>query len=214
MVKIFIIDSTIYRQGLESILQGYPEFQVVGGASKPAEATSKIEETKPDIIVIDAFQNNGESVKSINLVKEKFPGTKIIALTQSQRDEDCLIAIHAGARAYLMKNLEPTVLADSIRLVAGGNAIVYTGQAIKLVEGLSSTSKDEARSGNNCLSPREREILHLVAQGINTREIATNCFVSQTTVKAHLRRILDKLEAKNRAQAIARAIEKGILRET
>lgn len=211
MIKVFIIDYPIYRLGLKTTLQNCPEFEVVGESTKAADALERIKDLQPDIVIMDAYAVNGEGVQAITMVRDVSPRTKVLVLTQSDKEEDFYQTIKSGAKGYLMKSLETEELLDSIRVVASGSAVVYTARAAKEWNG-NEQKRLEANHGNS-LSQREKEILRLVARGVGTREIAESLFVSQTTIKAHLRRIAEKLRAKNRAEAVAKASEMNILKE-
>jgi len=214
VINIFIIDNyTVFRYGFISILEQHPEFRVIGGAATTAEAVAKLGELQPDIIIMDIFMSGGEGVEAITLMQQKYPDVKVIIVTLSDKEEDFLKAIRAGARAYLLKNIKPTELIESIRLVATGHAIVSPLIAFRLPEEFRETNKPN-KEGFNSLTRREKEVLCLVAQGASNKEIAAHCYVSQTTAKAHLRRILEKLSVRNRAQAAALAITKGLLNQS
>lgn len=213
MVKVFIIDShPVFRFGLGSVLGGNAEFQVVGDASSVKEALPKVSQVQPDILILD-LHASGDDIDAISLLKEKCPKGKVIVLTSSEKRDEFFRAIKAGAKGYLMKNLDFGEFIDSIRLVASGSAIVYSAVAARLLTAPEGTSRD-GKNGLSSLSAREKEVLQFVARGATNKEIAVQCYVSPTTVKAHLRRILEKLEVKNRAQAVACAMEKGFFTET
>jgi len=154
----------------------------------------------------------GEGVEAINLMRQKFPDVKVIVFTLSDKEEDFLRTMRAGARAYLLKSIETAELIESVHLVATGHAIVSPLMAFRLPEEFGNTNTRN-KQGVNGLSPREKEVLCLVAQGSSNKEIAALCYVSETTAKAHLRRILEKLNVRNRAQAAALGISKGLLNE-
>jgi len=213
MVNILVIDSyAVYRYGLTSMLKEQPEFRVIGDAANTSEAVAKLGELQPDIVIIDIFMPGGEGVEAVNLMRQKFPDVKVIVFTLSDKEEDFLRAMRAGARAYLLKSIETAELIESVHLVATGHAIVSPLMAFRLPEEFGDTSKQN-RHGVNSLSPREKEVLCLVAEGASNKEIAVKCFVSQTTAKAHLRRILEKMNVRNRAQAAAMGISKGLLNQ-
>lgn len=210
MVNILIVDSNlIYRKGLISILGDYPEFRVVGEATDSREAAAKADEVQPDIVIVDIFACGGEGIEAITFLRQKFPDAKVIILTASEKEKDFFEAIKSGARGYLSKSVALTELIESIRLVASGDAIVSPSKAIRLLEEFRETN-EVSRNGGNRLTPREIEVLQLVAQGASNKEIAASCYVSETTVKAHLRKILEKLRVKNRAEAVALAANKGL----
>lgn len=208
-IKVFIIDrQPILRQGLASVVESDTDFEVVGEAANVEEALLELGNLQPNIVIMDAFKTGSGGIDAINLIREKFPEIKVIILTDSNKDVDFLNAIKAGAKGYLSKSLGPAELTDSARLVAVGGAVVYSSMGARLFGG-PRAQRD--KNGFNCLSDREREILTLVARGHKNKEIAAITYVSETTVKSHLRRILEKLNVKNRAQAVAIAMEQGLL---
>jgi len=208
MAKIFIVDElSVIRRGLASVLEAYAGYKVVGEASNIKEALPKIGEIKPDLIIIDVYRPGGGGTDAIALLQKKVPTAKVLILTDSNDKESFISSIKAGAKAYLLKASELNEIIDSIRLVATGGAVVYSSKAAKMFD------MPGERAVEDSLSAREKEVLRLVAKGQSNREIAAHCYISETTVKAHLRRISEKLDVKNRAQAVAIAIDKGLLEE-
>jgi len=213
MVNIFVIESyAVHRYGLIAMLKEHPEFRVIGDATNASEAVAQLSELQPDIVIMDVFMPGGEGVEAVNLIRQKFPDVKVIVFTLSDKEEDFLRAMRGGARAYLLKSIETAELIESVHLVATGHAIVSPLMAFRLPEEFGNNNTRN-KQGLNSLSPREKEVLYLVTQGASNKEIAIQCYVSQTTAKAHLRRILEKLNVRNRAQAAALGISKGLLNE-
>ncbi|HEY91642.1 MAG TPA: response regulator transcription factor [Dehalococcoidia bacterium] len=212
-LKIYVIEGLqVVRVGLISILKEHPEFQVVGDAGTTNEALEQMVQAEPDIVTIEPFLTGGGGVEAITRILQTFPDIKVIVLTHSDKRSDFVKAMRVGARAYLLKSLESDELINSIRLVAGGRAVVYASKAAKLFDGPSNPGNDhEYQDESDCLTNREKEILWLVAQGASNKEVASQCYVSHTTVKAHLRRISEKLDVKNRTEAVAIALAKGYL---
>ena len=195
------------RQGLAAVLEKSEGFEVVGGANNAQDALSQIGELKPDIVIMDAFSAGGDYSKDIAMIQQKYEKAKVFVLTDSARENDFIRAIGAGVKGYLSKASEVSQLIDAIRLVASEGAIVYSSTLAKLFD---STLQDTNRRLDQ-LSQREKEILNLVARGYGNKEIASRCFISEATVKAHLRRIAEKMDVKNRAEAVATAINKGLI---
>ncbi len=207
MVKVFILDEhPVIRRGLVSILEMCAECQVVGDAANTQDALPQITELKPDIVIMDAFRGNGDNIKDITVIQEKYDNAKIFILTDSKKENDFIKAISAGVKGYFSKDSEISQLIDAINLVAAGSTVVYSSKIARLFDSTFQTANqlDE-------LSQREREILGLVARGYSNRNIAEICFVSEATVKSHMRRIMEKLDVKNRAEAVTIAIEKNLL---
>jgi DNA-binding NarL/FixJ family response regulator len=212
-IRIFVVDDhPLFRYGLISVLSEYPEFQMVGDSPNALEALPRIEATHPDIVIMDVFMPNSDGIQTTSLIKQKLPSTEVIILTISDNDEIFLNAIRAGAKGYLLKGVGVMEIVDAIKLVVKGEATVSPAMASKLLERFRGNGKDNnLKHQLNGLSVREKEVLKLTAQGSSNKEIAANLFISDTTVKAHMRNILEKLRVKNRAEAVGVAISKGIL---
>jgi DNA-binding NarL/FixJ family response regulator len=211
IIRVLVADDhPIFRQGLVSLLQQYPDFKVVGQAADGIEAVAIAKQSQPDVVIMDIFMPGGNGVAAAKALKQALPQTKVVMFTVSDRDDDLFDAIKAGARGYLLKTIDLEELIDSIKLVAEGEAIISPAMATRLLEefrqGTERAVKDPA-----ALSQREREILQLVAEGTNTRQISEILYISETTVKSHLRSIMQKLHARNRAEAVALAANKGLL---
>ena len=213
MVNIVVIDSNyLYRKGVLSILADYPDFQVVSETDDSNEALIKAYEVQPDIVIIDVFEGGSDRVESISFLRQKFPGVKVIVLTFSSKEGDFILAMRAGTRGYLLKSVAPIELIECIRLVASSDAVVSPLNAIGLFEEFAKRNGANGNSGQR-LSLREKEVLRLVSRGASNKEIASNCYISETTVKAHLRKILEKMHVRNRAEAVALAATQGLLDE-
>lgn len=212
-IRIFVVDDhPLFRYGLISVLNEYPEFRVVGDASNSGDALPKIEETQPEIVIMDVFMPNSDGIKTTSLIKQKLPRTEIIILTISDNEDIFLSAIKAGAKGYILKGAGVMEIVEAIKLVANGDATVSPAMANCLLDQLRGNGRDNfIKKGFYDLSLREKEVLKLTAQGSSNKEIAANLFISDTTVKAHMRNILEKLRVKNRAEAVGVAVAKGIL---
>ncbi len=209
MIKVLVVDDhPVFRHGLISVLEKLPDFQVVGQASNGAEAVVRAKEYQPDVVTMDIRMPGGNGVESTAAIRQTLPRARVLILTVSEKDDDLFAAIKAGAKGYLLKSAELDELVDAIRLLAGNEAIVSPAMANKLIEEFQQSGSHKLEHGE--LSLREREVLQLVAQGGSNKEIAIKLFISETTVKAHLRRILEKLHVKNRAEAVAKATAKGL----
>ena len=214
MINIFVINNyEVFRQGLISILEKHDEFQVIGDAASVSEALDKLDGLQPDIVIMDVSLPGGDGTEAINLLQQKFPRVKILIFTSSDRKEDFFKALKAGVRGYLLKNADATELIESIRLMASGDAIISPLPVFRLIGEFGETNSQNKDRTNN-LSRREKEVLRLVVEGASNKEIATQCYVSETTAKAHLRRILEKLRVRNRAQAAALAISRDLLEQS
>jgi len=207
MIKVFLVDEhPIIRKGISVVLEEFAEFKVVGEANNIEEAISQIGELKPDLVIMDAFRGVGDNIENIAMIQQKYDKAKVFILTASTREQDFLEALGAGVRGYLSKVSEVSELLDAVRLVAADGTVVYSSKVASIFD---STIKQANQSG--LLSTREKEILGLVAHGLSNKEIADRCYVSEATVKAHLRRITEKMNVKNRAEAVATGIERGFI---
>ena len=212
MIKVLVVDDhPVFRHGLISVLENLPGFEVVGEATNGVESVAKAEQCMPDVVVMDIRMAGGTGIEGAAAIHEAFPEVNVLMLTVSDRDDDLLAAIQAGAKGYLLKDAELDELADAIRLVARGEVIISPAMATRFVEEFQQKGRRGNGENMNGLSPREKEILCKVAEGASNKEIAKELYISETTVKAHLRSILEKLQVKNRAEAVAKATAKGLV---
>ena len=212
-ITVFVVDDhPLFRHGLISVLGEYPEFQVIGDAASSTEAMSRIEELRPDIVIMDVFMPNGDGVKATGLIKQRLPQTEVIILTISENENIFFTAIRAGAKGYLLKGAGVNEIVEAIKRVAAGEATFSPAIAARLLEHFREATRNKSgKNGLYELSTREKEVLRLTARGSSNKEIAASLYISDTTVKAHMRNILEKLKAKNRAEAVWVAIARGIL---
>jgi len=211
MIRVLVVDDhPIFRQGLTSLLQRYPEFEVVGQAADGDEAVARANQVKPDVVIMDICMPGSDGIAATTVLQQTLPQIKVLIATISDKDEDLFAAIKAGARGYLLKSVSLQELIDSIKLVAEGEAIISPAMAGRLLDEFKQ-GKEQAAKESRELSQRESEVLRLVAEGTSNRQIADHLYISETTVKTHLRAILQKLHARNRAEAAALAAAKGWL---
>ena len=211
MIRVLVVDDhPVFRQGLTSLLQRYPEFEVVGQAANGDEGVAKANQVQPDIVVMDIRMPGSDGIAATTALQQTLPQTKVLIVTISDKDDDLFAAIKAGARGYLLKSVSLQELVDSIKLVAQGEAIISPAMAGKLLNEFKQ-GKEHPDKELGELSLREQEVLQLVAQGASNKQIADRLFIGETTVKAHLHTILEKLHVRNRAEAVAVAAAKGWL---
>jgi two-component system, NarL family, nitrate/nitrite response regulator NarL len=208
-IRLAVVDDhALFRRGLVSLLSDMGDFTVCAEASNGKDALPLIEELKPDIILMDVNMPVMDGVQSLEAVRKTRKDQKVIMLTISQNDEDLVRAISAGANGYILKNAEPEDLHNTIIEVMKGNSILSPEMTEKVFASLRSARQSR---GQTILSDREVEVLDFMAKGLSTRQIAVSLFISENTVKTHIRHILEKLDANNRAQAVAKARELGII---
>ncbi|MFH1639971.1 MAG: response regulator transcription factor [Chloroflexota bacterium] len=210
--RILVVDDhPVFRRGLISVLEGWPDFDIVGQASHITEAITMAEELQPAMVIMDIRMTDGSGVEAIAAIQEVSTGVKILILTVSDEDSDLVAAMKEGARGYILKSVELDGLVSAIRVVAAGDIIITPVMAARLMSDLRQGIRYRAEKGLGDLSNRERQVMHLVAQGASNKEIAAELSVSENTVKVHLRAILEKLHVRNRAQAAAKATGSGLL---
>ncbi|MDD5082164.1 MAG: response regulator transcription factor [Dehalococcoidales bacterium] len=213
MIKVLVVDDhPVFRRGLISMMQNQPEFQVVGEAANGVEAVAKALELQPHVIVMDLRMPGGDGVAATAALQQKLPRTKVLIPPVSEKDDDLFAAVEAGAKGYLLKSVDFDELISSIRSVAAGDVIISPALATRVIVQLKQKKQPRTGEDSAGLTPRETEVMQLVAQGASNKEVATELFISETTVKAHLRSVLEKLQVKNRAQAVARATAMGLLK--
>lgn len=215
-IKVLVVDDhTLFRRGITVVLANQKNLEVVGEASNGLEAIEKAEEFVPDVIVMDLNMPHCSGLEATQALQTKMPQINILVLTVSDNESDLFAAMKFGAKGYLLKNTEPDELVHAIFHISQGGVIVSPIMATKL---LTEFRKPEARveeksaqKAEATLSPREGEVLQLVAQGATNKQIADSLFISENTVKTHLRNIMEKLHLANRSQATAYAVKRGLV---
>ena len=201
-------DHALFRRGLVSLLSDMGDLTVCAEAGNGKDALPLIEKSNPDIILMDVNMPVMDGVQALEAVRKTRKDQKVIMLTISQNDDDLVRAISAGANGYILKNAEPEDLHNTIIEVMKGNSILSPEMTEKVFASLRSARQSR---GQTILSDREVEVLNFMTKGLSTRQIAKSLFISENTVKTHIRHILEKLDANNRAQAVAKARELGII---
>lgn len=210
-VRLVVVDDhALFRRGLVSLLADFPEFEIAGEAGDGQEALAVIRETDPDVVLLDVNMPVMDGIETVEKLRADRQKAKIMMLTISQNDEDLLGAIVAGADGYLLKNAEPADLCKAILLMAEGKSVLSPDVTSKVLRVLSQTR----RSGvDSPLSERELEVLQCLAHGQTTLQISSQLFISDNTVKTHIRHILEKLDAANRTEAVSKAIRMGLIQK-
>ncbi len=199
-IKVLIADDhAVVRAGLANILGAEPDIRVVAEASDGFEAIKKALELKPDIILMDILMPRCSGLEAIVTIKEGFPDAKVLVLTVSDQEEDLLQALRFGAQGYILKGAAITKIVDAVRQTAAGEVILSPPIVAKLVAELRDKEKEAGEELG--LSARETEVLRFVGEGLTNTEIARKLFISESTVRTYLRRLLDKLHLRNRAEA-------------
>jgi len=211
-IRVLLVDDhPLYRRGIAAALAEEESIEIVGEAADGLEGIEKTRELMPDVVVLDLLMPRCGGLEACQALQTELPQINVLVLTISDKESDLFLAIKAGAKGYLLKDTGPEDLAQAVVHIAKGGVIVSPSMASKLLTEFKTGEvyKEEAASA---VSQREVEILQLVAKGATNKEIASTLFISENTVKTHLRNIMDKLHLANRSQAAAYAIRAGLVR--
>lgn len=211
-IRVLIVDDhTLFRSGIKSLLARQEDCVIVGEAGDGLEGVKRAKTLKPDVVLLDLHMPGISGREAVQLINEEVPGTQVLMLTVSEDAEDLLTTLRAGAAGYLLKNIDTEALVDAIRRAADGEAVVSPQMTAKLVAGVRTPPKAaESLVEKEKLSPREREILALLARGESNKEMARNLDLAESTVKIHVQNILKKLNVTSRVQAAVFAVEQGL----
>jgi DNA-binding NarL/FixJ family response regulator len=202
-IRLIIVDDhPVVRDGLRGMFAADDAFEVVGEAGDGPEALALARQTEPDVVLLDLRMPNMPGAEVIRRLREQQPGVSVLVLTTFGDDTDVLPAIEQGATGYLLKDTPRAELRRAVLAAARGESVLSPAVADVL------TKRPEPRHG---LSPREVEVLGLIASGASNRDVATRLFITEATVKTHLVHIYAKLEVKDRAAAVAVAYKSGLL---
>jgi DNA-binding NarL/FixJ family response regulator len=214
-LRILIVDDhALFRRGLQMVLKQEPDIDVVGEAGDGHEAVEKAQELMPDVILMDVRMPRRSGIEATQQIKDLLPHVKILMLTISDEEADLYDAIKAGASGYLLKEISIDEVADAIRSVWAGQSRISPSMAAKLLTEFAAMSKraeERQQLPAPRLTDREMEVLKLVAQGLNNRDIAKELFISENTVKNHIRNILEKLHLHSRMEAVVYAVREKLL---
>ena len=208
-IRVMLVDDhDMVRRGLASFLQSKPDLELVGEARNGTEAVMICNRVRPDVILMDLVMPEMDGAETTRIILERWPEIKVIALTSFQEKDLIREALQAGAIGYLLKNVTVDELAIAIRSANSGQSTLAP-EAIQAL--LQSPTMGQSAENRYNLTEREMEVLVLMVDGLNNREIAERLFVSRATAKAHVSHIFDKLNVSNRAEAIALALREKII---
>ena len=214
-IRVVIVDDhALFRRGLDRVLDDEPDIEVVGEAADGVEAVSRVRELTPDIVIMDVRMPRATGIEAARTIRAVVPETKVIMLTVSDLEEDLYEAVKAGVNGYLLKEVAIPEVADAIRAVAAGHSLVSPSMASKLFSEfnvLAQQADERQRSLSPRLTERELEVLKLVARGLSNRDIAGELFISENTVKNHVRNVLEKLQLHSRMEAVVYAMREKLL---
>jgi DNA-binding NarL/FixJ family response regulator len=210
-------DQPLLRMGFRLILEGEPDFEIAGEASTGSEAVRLAAELSPDVLLMDVRMPQGDGIEATRQITESGSCSRIIILTTFDLDEYAFAGLQAGASAFLLKDVAPEDLVHAVRVVASGDAVVAPRVTQRLLETYvrslppAHTTAMVPDRRLEELTPREREVLEAIAEGLSNAELAAHFFLSEATIKTHVRRILTKLDLRDRVQAVVYAYENGIV---
>ena len=201
-IRVLCVDDhPLLREGIAAIINNQPDMLLAAEATTGAEAIQKFREHQPDVTLMDLRLPDISGIDALIAIRSEFPNARIVMLTTFEGDVEIQRSLEAGARGYLLKSMPPKDLVEAIRQVYGGKKQIPPELAAQLVEHL----------GDEALTEREVEVLRHIAGGNRNRDIADRLFISEETVKVHIKHIMEKLGAADRTQAVAIAVRRGII---
>ena len=210
-------DQALMRMGFRMVLEAEDDINVVGEASDGTAALAQAKALHPDVILMDVRMPGMNGIEATELIAQECPGTRVLILTTFDLDEYAFAGLRAGASGFLLKDTRPTELAEAIRTVASGEAVVSPRITQRMLEMFASSLPNSGQPAQatdpriDSLTPREKEILVLMSHGMSNAEIADHLVVSATTVKTHVGNVLAKLDVRDRVQAVVVAYETGLM---
>ncbi|HLE29717.1 MAG TPA: response regulator transcription factor [Anaerolineales bacterium] len=213
-IRVLIADDhTIVRSGVRLLLQGEPDIEVVGEALDGDEAVALAESLRPDMVLMDIAMPGTSGLDATRRIKARFPEMRVLVLTMHRSDEYFFEMLKAGASGYVLKGAEISELISAVRTVAQGEVFLYPTMAKQLLQDYLSRVKEPESSGQPALTQREKEILHLLAEGYSNKEIAERLVLSPSTIHSHRTNLMRKLNLSSRYELIQYARQRGLLSE-
>lgn len=204
MISVLLVDDhPVVRAGVRAMLEGEDDIRVMGEAGSGAEAIAVVGASAPDVVLMDLRMPAMDGVTATRKVLEVSPGTRVVVLTTYEADADILRAIEVGAAGYLLKDMPRVDLVNAVRTAARGETVLAPSVASRLFQ--------RVRRPQDSLSPRETEVLRLVARGLSNPEVSRELHISEATVKTHLLRAFGKLGVSDRTAAVTTAMSLGLL---
>jgi DNA-binding NarL/FixJ family response regulator len=214
-IRVLIVDDhALFRRGLQMVLEGEADIDVVGEAGDGTEAVKQAEESTPDVVLMDVRMPKRSGIEATRAIKDTLPSTRILMLTISDEEADLYEAIKAGASGYLLKEISIDEVANAVRQVNQGQSLISPSMASKLLSEFATMVKrrdERSQMPGPRLTERELQVLRLVAKGLNNKDIGEDLFISENTVKNHVRNILEKLHLHSRMEAVVYAVREKLL---
>ena len=212
-VRVLIVDDDdLMRAGLRGVLASDEQIEVVGEAADGREAAYRTRLLSPDVILMDVRMSDVDGISATQQVLAEFPEVKVVILTTFEQDDYIFGALNAGASGFLLKRTSPEELMAAIHTIHSGDSLLSPSVTSRVIERMASRPTPDASSDPRLaeLTPREREVLELMARGLSNAEIAAALVVEESTTKTHVKRVLSKLGARDRVQAVIFAYESGL----
>ena len=213
-IRVLIVDDhALFRKGLELVLAAEPDLEIVGEAAEGLEAIDRAADLQPDVVLMDVRMPGVGGIEATRRIRNAQPSTRVVMLTVSEDEEDLFASVRAGATGYLLKEVSIDEVANAVRAVARGQALVTPSMASKLLGEFNVLSRriDAQLGAGPRLTEREVEVLRLVAKGMSNKEIAGELVIAENTVKNHVRNILEKLQLKSRMEAAMYAVREKLV---
>lgn len=210
---VIVDDHVLYRRGLDLVLSQEDDIEVVAEAGCGHTAVAVVAEHRPDVVVMDVRMPRMNGIEACELIKAGHPQTQVIMLTTSDDEQDLFDAVRAGANGYLLKDVPPEEVVAGIRTLRSGGSLMSPTMAASLMRQFASMARADESTAGGCgrLTDREREVLVHVARGMGNREIARQLYISENTVKNHVRSILEKLQLHSRVEAAMYAVREHLV---
>jgi DNA-binding NarL/FixJ family response regulator len=211
-LRIAIVDDQpVMRSGLAMIIAAHDDLEVVGEASDGREGVALVRSTRPDVVLMDIQMPELDGIEATRQLVERGAETRVLILTTFGQERYVFDAFEAGAAGFLLKTAEPRLIVDAIRTVAAGDALLAPQLTQQIIESyLAGRRQTQVPSEYTRLTEREREVLQCLAEGLSNAEIGRELFIGEGTVKTHVARILDKLDLRDRVQAVVFAHRHGL----
>ncbi len=212
-IRVLVVDDQeLFRRGLTLVLAGEDGIELVGEAGDGASALRLAAATAPDVVLLDVRMQGLSGIDTCARLSAEMPATRIVMLTASDEEADLYEAVKSGASGYLLKDASIDEVSHAVRLVAEGQSLISPAMAVKLLEEFKQMARPESPAPDGPqLTARELEVLVQMARGHNNREIAKTLFISENTVKNHVRNILEKLQLHSRTEAVVYAVRENLL---
>ena len=213
MITVVLVDDDhLVRSGVRMILESTDDIVVSGEAADGRAGIAVITRERPDIALVDIRMPQMDGIEATEIISRQVPATRVVILTTFERDEYVFDALRAGASGFLLKRTPPEDLIDAVRVVAAGESLLSPSVTRRLIQAFVQTPTAPRPSAElDRLTVREREVLVALASGASNAELATRLFVSEETIRTHVKRVLHKLALRDRAQAIVFAYESGVV---